>query len=194
MSLVRSQADALLMKKRILIYSIFAILIIVSLGVIFRTQLYQLKATLFPVEEVHLHAGFQVYENGNLKSFSDLAYMHDKPCGDPATQGPVDEQIEKTHMHELVGDVAHVHRKGATWGDFFTNIKYPVEDKQFEAYINEKKVDNLLKMEINKYDRLVLFIGNHDADLKKYFAKQVPMDHIKEVEDRSEQCGLTPEG
>lgn len=175
------------MKK--FIYVIFALLIIGSLGIIFRTQI---QAALFPIKEIHIHAGFQVYENGKQKSFADLRYMNDKPCGSHAPGEHVDEQLEKAHLHELVGDVVHVHREGATWGDLFTNLKYPNAADNTEAYINEKKVDNILKEEIKPYDKVVIFIGNRDKDLKPYFAKQVSQDHILKTEKRSEKCGATP--
>lgn len=175
------------MKK--IIYVIFALLIIASLGIIFRSQI---QATFFPIKEIHIHAGFQVYENGKLKSFADIRYMNDKPCGDHGPGEHVDEQLEKAHLHELVGDVVHVHREGATWGDLFTNLKYPLGADKTEAYINEKKVENILKEEIKPYDKAVIFIGNRENDLKPYFAKQVTKDHIIKTEKRSEQCGATP--
>src|SRR4051812_30234652 len=107
------------MKK--VIYIIFGLVILGSLGIIFRDQI---QEKFFPVKELHYHAGFQVYENGKQKSFADIAYMHDKPCtGKKAEEEKEDEQIEKAHLHDLVGDVVHVHRENATWGDLFKNIK-----------------------------------------------------------------------
>lgn len=175
------------MKKKLL-YVIFGVLIIASLGVIFRSQI---QATFFPIKEIHIHAGFQVYENGKEKSFADIRYMKDDPCGSHEVGKVVNEQLEKAHMHELVDDVVHVHREGATWGDFFTNIKYPVDGSKAEAYINEKKVENILAEEIRPYDRVVIFIGEREKDLKPYFEKQVAKEHIIKTEKRSEQCGAT---
>lgn len=172
--------------KKVALYIIFAVVILSSLGVIFRTQI---QAVLFPIKEIHIHAGFQIYEDGKQKSFEDFAYMNDKPCGDHAPGEHVDEQLEKAHLHELVGDVVHVHREGATWGDLFTNLKYPVEAEKIEAYVNGEKLPMVLARKIQPYDRLVVFIGDRDENLNKYLDKQVTKDHIVKTEKRSEQCG-----
>jgi hypothetical protein len=183
MSEVRVLPGPLLMKR--IIYALFAVLIVASIGIIFRDNI---RAVLFPVKVVHYHAGFQVYENGKLKSFADIRYMHDKPCtGNPSPEELYDP-MEKAHLHDLVGDVVHVHRENVVWGDLFTNLKYPVDESNAEAYINGHKVSGLLSYPIKSYDSLVLFIGTH-GDVKQYIANEVTKAHIQEVEHRSETCG-----
>ena len=44
-----------------------------------------------------------------------------------------DKQLEKAHLHDLIGTVAHIHRENATWRDLFKNIGYSVSSKKGEA-------------------------------------------------------------
>jgi hypothetical protein len=169
------------MKTRIL--AVLLLLIALGgLGVIFRKQ-------LFPVKKVHYHAGFQVYRNDALQNFSDPQYMHQKPCTTNETNNePEDEQIEKAHLHDLVGDVVHIHRENVTWQDLFTNLKYPIDSKQTTAYLNNKKIDNFLSTPIHPYDSLVIFIGKN-IQIDKKLSNAVKKSHIQQIEKQSENCG-----
>ncbi len=75
--------------------------------------------------ETHLHAGFQVYVDGVKQDFSDYQYMEIQPCGitDYGEKTPEEQQLEKAHLHDGVGDVVHVHRAGATWGGPFPQYR-----------------------------------------------------------------------
>ncbi len=170
------------MKKKLLI--IFSILIVLVAAAII-----VLPQTVFKPAPIHIHAGFQVYNNEKLQDFSDFKYMHEMPCtvnGKPIEGAHPDEQLERAHLHDQNGDVVHVHRKGATWKDLFTNIKYPI-DQNAVAYDNGKKIDNFLNTEIKPYESLVIFEGNHKDD-QKYLKKAVTKDRIREVEKGSETC------
>ncbi len=171
------------MMKKISIGIALCLLIIAVAGYYLLTQ------TLLKPKPVHFHAGFHVYVDDKLQDFSDFKYMHEKPCtlhGKPVDDND-DEQIEKAHLHDQIGDVVHVHRTGATWGDLFINIHYSVDEGNAVAYVNGVKVDNILKQTIKPYDSLVLFIGKHTDD-KKYLEKAVKKDYIQRVEKKSEFC------
>ncbi len=171
------------MMKKISIGIALCLIIIAVAGYYILTQ------TLLKPKPVHYHAGFQVYVDDKLQDFSDFKYMHEKPCtlnGKPVDDHD-DEQIEKAHLHDQIGDVVHVHRSGATWGDLFINLKYPLDEKQVVAYVHGVKADNILKQTIKSYDSLVLFIGKHTDD-KKYLEKAVTKDYIQKVEKKSEFC------
>ncbi len=138
---------------------------------------------------VHFHAGFKVYVDGKLQDFSDLKYMHVEPCTTKNAHIDVDEQEMKAHLHDFVGDVAHVHRSNAVWGDLFQNIKFAIDhSKPVLAYINGGKVDDVLHHPIRPYDSLVLIIGKH-RDIGSYLKNAVKKDHIVLVEKKSETCG-----
>ena len=59
------------------------------------------KGGILPGEEVHYHAGFQVYKDDKLVDFSDFKYMHIEPCstGDHEEQPTQEEeQIEEAQI------------------------------------------------------------------------------------------------
>lgn len=140
-------------------------------------------------EDVHYHAGFVVFDNGVKVDFSDVGYMNITPCtehGPAENETPEHLQMEKAHLHDAVGDVVHSHREGAKWADLFTNIGYEVDYSIVTAYINGEKVTGIKEYPIKAYDSMVLFIGNSDESL---LSESVGIDHIKEVEKKSENCG-----
>jgi hypothetical protein len=140
----------------------------------------------------HYHAGFQVYVNNELQDFSDLKYMKLSPCGDKheITASPEEEQLEKAHLHDLNGDVVHVHRDGATWRDLFVNMEYDIDETNIIMYINGRPVDgrDLLHDPITPDESVVFFVGEND-DLEDKAAQAVTLDRIREVEGLSEDCG-----
>lgn len=73
---------------------------------------------------VHLHAGFQVYQGNTRADFTDIRYIYFMPCGLP------DDQIstiqDKIHLHDQVGDVAHIHAAGITWRNLFESLQYDI--------------------------------------------------------------------
>ena len=152
-----------------------------------------LSQTVFKPKPVHFHAGFQVYADDKLQDFSNFKYMHQKPCtidGKPMEGEKEDEQMEKAHLHDQIGDVVHVHRAGAKWKDLFINIKYPMNENNITGYINGVKTENILDQKIEPYQSVVFFVGKHTDD-KKYLEKAVKVDYIKKIEKKSEQCGAS---
>lgn len=146
-----------------------------------------IKEKYFPPKSIHYHAGFIVLKDNKLVDFSDIKYMHAKPCGEGAHEEvtPEEEQIEKAHLHDYIGDVVHVHREHALWKDLFINLKYPITNAQ--GYINGKKVANFQEQAIKPYDSLVIFIGKNDVT--KYLSNAVTKKHIETIEKKSDNCG-----
>lgn len=143
-------------------------------------------------ENPHYHAGFQVYINDELQNFADLKYMKMEPC-DTAKHGTEhtleDEQLEKAHLHDLNGDVVHVHRDGATWGDLFINMEFALPEGLIVAYVNGQiVVGDILTQVIKPDDSLVMFIGSN-THIPDKVAQAVTVERIKEVEAQSEDCG-----
>ncbi len=167
----------------IIFICIFIILSI--LGMVINTK-------LFAPKKIHYHAGFVVFENDKRQDFSDVKYMHIKPCtvkGKDNTESESDEdnQIEKAHLHDYVGDVVHVHREDVIWKDLFTNLKYNIDYAKATAYINGKEVKNFQDQEIQPYDSLIVFIGKNN--IKEHLSEGVNKSHIQSVEKKSEECG-----
>lgn len=138
-------------------------------------------------EDVHYHAAFNVYKNDELVDFAELKYMHVEPCGtEPEEHAEIegDEQIEKAHLHDLVGDVVHVHRPNAYWKDLFKNINF-VFDGSIKGYVDGVEVEDILNLEI-KADSRALFIEGEINDLEKKLEAIPDVDYIRSVEAKSE--------
>ena len=152
---------------------------------------FMVKAKYFPPKAIHYHAGFIVVKNNKIEDFSDIKYMHEKPCGNaPVNEKETlaEQQIEKAHLHDFVGDVVHVHRENATWKDLFANLKYPLDYTSIEAYINGKKISNLQDYPIKPYDSLVVVIGKN-KESNNYLKRAVTKSHIEQTEKKSDNCG-----
>jgi hypothetical protein len=168
------------MKK---IYSIILIGMLFVIGL----SMYVFFSRNQPEENIHYHAGFLVYVNGVRQDYSDSVYMNVEPCNAPGVKHTENDQLEKAHLHDNVGDVVHMHRNGAEWQDLFTNIRvtFP-KDLPIAGYINGKNIPDILHTPITAYDSAIFVIGDSKGvDLSGYVTKS----HIQEVEKKSETCG-----
>lgn len=79
--------------------------------------------TYSPVQ-VHYHANFAVYINGQREEFKGSRYYQEVAiCS--STNGIATPQ-ERAHMHDNVNSVVHVHDHAVTWGQFFENLGWYV--------------------------------------------------------------------
>lgn len=166
-----------------LIFSFVLIVVLVFLGA--------LSVAVFREKEkeepVHLHASFIVVKHDEIMDFSSLRYMKIAACSDHSSTelSPEEEQLEKAHLHDKIGNVVHVHRAHATWGDLFTNIEFELSDPV--GFIDGEKVDDILLEEIKPYDRIVIF-DNSLQNIEEYIDSVPTIERIKEVESMSENC------
>jgi hypothetical protein len=136
-------------------------------------------------QAVHYHAGFQIYVDDKLQDFSDYKYMSVVPCTDDQHKEAVESKV---HLHDGVGNIVHVHAPGVVWGDLLKYLKFTVDPKKpVEAYVNEKKVNNIMTTPIYPYDSLVLIIGNH-KDISQYLKKALNKKYILDKETSSGIC------
>lgn len=141
------------------------LLLLVLTGVYYYTR---------PTDHVHYHAGFTVYFDGVKQDYSDYKYMNLVPCSEhDVKKRAAEEQMEKAHLHDGVGDVVHVHRAGAVWGDLFKNIGVELAEEPA-----------ILRQMIEPDSSVVITIGSPVENPEK-----VTIEHIKEVEAKSELCG-----
>ena len=139
-------------------------------------------------DEIHYHAGFQVYIDEELQDFSQTKYMSVKLCGEDEKEHKQDEQLEKAHLHDNIGDVVHVEAEEVKWKDLFKNIKFNIDrSKPIEGFVNGKKVSDILAYPIKTYDSLVLLIGEY-PNSSDYVKQGVKKEWIKEIERKSESC------
>ncbi len=148
-------------------------LILIVLVVISTHLVYQ-KYFQKEEEHVHYHAGFVVYIDGVKQDYSGYKYMNFSPCSEhDVKKSSAEEQIEKAHLHDGVGDVVHTHRSGAVWGDLFRNIGVKLEGDL-----------ETLKNPIEPNSSVVIIVGKPVENPEK-----VSLEHIQEVESKSELCG-----
>lgn len=141
-------------------------------------------------KEIHYHAGFLVYVDGTLQDFSDFQYMHIEPCETEEQENPPDEkeneQLEKAHLHDNIGNVVHVHRVNALWQDLFKNINFQIpQNKSLSGYKNGVKTDNLLNSAILPYDSVLFIIGD-DKNIDK--SQSVTGEYLEGIEEKTESC------
>lgn len=141
-------------------------------------------------DDVHFHAGFDLYRDGELVDLAKLEYMLEKPCTLDEHEEPTtlaDEQIEKAHLHDLVGDVVHVHSEHATWGDLFRNIGITFTEP-VTGYTAIGTITDVLNQEIIPSERIVIAEGEL-ADPEAKLAEVPDEARIRQVEATSENCG-----
>lgn len=144
-----------------------------------------------PLKKVHYHAGFQVYKDDLLVDFSDLKYMHIRPCNDEDEKeekyvDPKEEQTEKAHLHDSVPDVVHAHVDSGKWKDLFVNLKYEVSS-DIKGFSNGQEIPNILSKKIEPYESVVFLIGK-TSSIEAKLKDRVTKKHIQEVEKRGESC------
>lgn len=136
---------------------------------------------------IHYHSGFVVFENGKKIDFSDNKYMYIKPCsvdGKEDTDSE-DQQMEKAHLHDNIGDVVHIESRGAKWGDLFTNIKFEIDYSSASAYLNGLEITGIKDTAIRPYDSLAVFVGGVDKDL---LTQGITKERIVLIENSGGEC------
>ncbi len=162
------------------------LLIPVGMGII---SIFLSGKYLLPRKEVHYHAGFRVYIDNTLQNYSDSKYMLIKPCTTGKKDEDGNEQMEKAHLHDQIGDVVHVEHQGAKWRDLFQNIGVTLDkSKPVASFSDGKEIPDILSQKIIPNESVVIIIGDQSGaqDLIK---NPVTTEHIKEVESQSESCG-----
>lgn len=168
---------------------VLAVGVIVLAGILYAAKTKPQEApAVEPHIDIHYHAGFQLYKDDRRVDFSDFKYMKVEPCSldEHDEMSPEEEQLEKAHMHDGVGDVVHVHVEGSKWGDLFKNIGYEIGE--VEGYVNGEKVEDILNYPIQAYDSVVIFEGKN-TDIEAIVENRVTKEHMVETESNSENCG-----
>ena len=144
-------------------------------------------------EEVHVHANFALFLDGERFNFTREEFMSDKPCSYPLSSNIIptahahgednnDGEValeDAVHLHEMDGDTIHIHAAGVTYGQFFESLgmvfndtnfidhegnEYiPTEEKSFHMYINNEKVENLAEREVQDLDRVLISYGSEES-------------------------------
>jgi hypothetical protein len=168
-----------------------AVSLVVSLLILLVGGFFTWKFFHPPTVYTHIHAGFHIYVGDQKQDFSGPRYMSLIPCSEGKKKlTPAENQLEKAHLHDQVGDVVHVHHQGATWGDLLRNIDFAVDpNKSLVAYSNGQPIDNLFTRKIHDQESVVVIIGDDHGETELHLKNRVTAERIAEVEQASELCG-----
>lgn len=123
--------------------------------------------------DVHYHANFAVYINGQREAFANPLYYEEvQTCTDDFENDPK----HRAHMHDQKNDIVHAHAKAATWGHFFANLGWGLtkntlqtdeqifiegaEGSKLTFYLNGNEIDSVANKVIGSEDVLLIDYGN----------------------------------
>lgn len=157
-------------------------------------------ATYAPPEKVHYHANFVVYINGVREEFKGPKY-YEETAATECTINKVETPLERAHLHDNVGDVVHVEDAATTWGNFFQNIGWGIDqtyiktDKALLQTDDQAKLVFVLNGE-EVADITSRVIDNRDKLLVSYGVNQDATKQFKNVPDTAEKYNeeKDPEG
>ena len=142
--------------------------------------------------ELHYHAGFEVYKDGKLMDFTSLEYMDVKPCGNDDKDTSHEVGIPEVHLHDSIGNIVHIHRHVATWGDLLKKLKVNVSHSEIDVYLgnNPTSLQSALAQNIKPYDQAIIFINSPDnrTSLVAEGISRISVQYIKDVEKKGENC------
>lgn len=144
------------------------------------------------LNDIHTHADFKVYLNGEEYDFNQTKYM----TTENVTISPF------MHLHDNNGDVVHQHMSTVTFSEFFYTLKMDLTDscftldngtsyctdseKNLRMFVNGKEVFELLNYEFNDLDRILITYGTDDESIIK--------EQIESVTDKAcIESALCPE-
>ncbi|MBI4836408.1 MAG: hypothetical protein HY817_04065 [Candidatus Abawacabacteria bacterium] len=118
----------------------------------------------------HVHSDFAVYLDGQKFNFGQEKYM---TSTDTCAAG---SQSHSLHMHDLNGNVAHVHAEVQTWADFFQAINFALTDNSFTTdegkvyqnegskklrfFVNKQELASLKDYQFKDLDQVLITYGN----------------------------------
>lgn len=151
--------------------------------------LFAFRFATYKSPDVHYHANFALYVNGQLDDFKSFAHYEEI-----ATCNVHDEDNVKgrVHMHSQKPGLLHVHAVGVTWGEFFANLGYTLgnkvlvtdagtyvdgqDGKSLNFMLNDKPVEVIQNQVIKSTDRLLINYGSENAAALATRYATVPSD------------------
>lgn len=181
----------------------------ISIGLIALFFLIGCTNPLASPKEVHWHADFLVWMDGNFVDFNKLAYM----------STPYHALSPAVHLHDFNPNVLHIHSSDATLKMFFDSLGMEFSDtcfdtngfrycnsptRQLQLFVNGKQNLELQKYAPKDLDRILVFydIGKPTSDLLDSVTSQaciysqkcpVPPEFVLDAESctESQQCTVS---
>lgn len=131
-------------------------------------------------EHTHFHANFGIFINGGRLDFSNAKYMEEVSS---CTVSGALQPKQRVHLHNNIGDVIHVHNEGVTWGHFFNNINFTINDKvltddkgilyqtnettKLRFILNGSQIDSIFNKLIASEDKLLIDYSSDSLETLK---------------------------
>lgn len=137
--------------------------------------------------DIHIHAGFQLYKDDQRVDFTDFTYMSVKPCGeeDHGDGKGGYSKLDDIHLHDGIGDVIHIHTANVTWGDVFASLNVDVQG--IVAYVDGKELRDPLSYQVQDGESWVFTVGK-TTDIEEKLVQRVSQERIEEIGLQSETC------
>lgn len=132
--------------------------------------------TLQPPQQVHYHANFALFIEGQRYNFTDPHYSEE--VSNCSVEGHMSPE-QRTHFHDEEPDILHVHDSGVTWGHFLANLGLTLGpdvleddhgniytntgDKKLTFILNGKAALNISNTQIEDEDRLLISYSSQDV-------------------------------
>lgn len=134
-----------------------------------------------PEKEVHYHANFAVYVNGQREAFRAINYYEEEAattCSASEAAETETTPMSRVHMHDNVNDVVHVEDSRVTWGNFFTVLGWNIGpayvatrdtvysnagQSKVTYMLNGKTVADISNTVIGDQDKLLVNYGDQTA-------------------------------
>lgn len=141
-------------------------------------------------EHIHMHAGFKIFVDGNWLDLSGDKYMYFSTCAPDIDESEMTIK-DKIHLHNNIGDVAHIHAQDITWRNLFESLEIDLlEDQPLPVmYRNDSNDPALLDKRIEPYESAIFIFGTAD-DVDSLREMAVSIDSIKEAESQTEGCSI----
>jgi hypothetical protein len=144
------------------------------------------RFVFLPTQEVHYHANFAVFINGERQQFNGPQYYQEI-----ASCTTHDTPQSRVHMHDNVSHIVHVHDKLVTWGNLFTVLGWSLHEKSLfdgthvytdgqESHLrfmlNGRPVLSIANEVIQSEDRLLVSFGSADQKTLEQQYAQIESD------------------
>ncbi len=146
------------------------------------------RFTLVEKTETHYHANFAVFINGEREKFESFTYYEEVSA---CTGDHFNQPSTRTHMHDQVSHVVHVHDKAVTWGNFFENLGMTLGNRVLDAsgrtlvdgssgqlrfILNGKTVESIANEVIKSEDVLLIDFGSDSENVLEERFSEITAD------------------
>lgn len=164
----------------------------------------------FKDTNVHYHANFALYVNGQRDEFRNFSFYEEvQACSADDKSDPK----ARVHMHDQNNGLIHVHASGVTWEQFFANLGYTLGDNvlttgngvhvdgqdgnKLSFILNGRGETFIANRVIRSEDRLLINYGQDSEQTLQQRYSHVPADaHKANTEHDPATCSgsqeLTP--